>query len=240
MDNNNYILKELREISPLIIKISKTNVYLVPSSYFNNLAQEIIEQINLIKERAYNFPSAAPFSIPEDYFTNLSGVILQKVITDHKQQNEVIEEMEGISLLLNTISKKQVYSIPPGFFDKIQIPSAEIKKKKSKVVSINNWSRFLRLSAAAIITSFLAIGVYTITGKDFINSRRNNNAANEVKNLSKEEIVNFLKTSASDENVTSTSKNKSKHENAIRSSLKEVSDKEIEQYLKEIGETDEI
>lgn len=240
MDNNNYIAKELREICPLVAKISKTNVYSAPPAYFNNLSQEIIEQINPIKERAYNFPSAAPFSIPEDYFKNLSGVILQKVITEYKQVNEVIEEMERISPLLNTISKKHVYSIPPGFFNKIQIPAAEIKKKKSKVVSINNWSRFLRLSAAAVITSFLAIGVYTITGKDFINSRRNNNASNEVKNLSKEEIVNFLKTSSSGENVTSTSKNKSKNENAIRSSLKEISDKEIEQYLKEIGESDEI
>ncbi|MEJ7682840.1 MAG: hypothetical protein WKG06_34270 [Segetibacter sp.] len=193
MNNNNQILQELREICPLTAKISKTNVYSVSSSYFNNLSEEILDRINLIKEHAYNFPSSTPFSVPEDYFKNLSEVILQKVIGHYRQLNEVIEETEKIAPLLNTISKKPVYSIPPGFFDKIQIPSVQIKRTKAKVVSINNWSKFLKFSAAAVITSILAIGVYTITGRDFITSRRNNNAKNEVKNLSKEEIVNFLK-----------------------------------------------
>ncbi len=240
MNNQDYILQELRKMCPLIAKISKTNVYSVSSSYFNDLSEEIIERINFIKERAYNFPSSTPFNIPEDYFKDLSEVILHKIISPNNQFNEVIEETEKIAPLLNTISKKPVYSIPQGFFDKLQIPSVEIKKKKSKVLSINNWSTFLKFSAAAVFTSFLAIGVYTITGRDFITSSRNNNARNEVKNLSKEEILNFLKKSSSIENVTSTLKNTSKNENAIKSSLKKISDKEIQQFLEETAASDEI
>lgn len=132
MNSKNYIVQELKEICPFIAKISKTNVYSVSPSYFNDLCKEILNRIILIKERAYNFPSFAPFSIPEDYFQNLSEVILQKVISYHNQSNEVVEEMDGIAPLLNTISKKQVYSVPPDFFDKVEIPSVNIKKKALK------------------------------------------------------------------------------------------------------------
>lgn len=238
MKNKNYILQELMEISPIIAKIGNINVYTVSTSYFDDLPEKIIKGIKLYKEHAYNFPSSTPYSIPEDYFANFPKIILQKVVTYQGQANEVFEEMEEIAPLLNTISKKQVYSIPPGFFDKIEIPAGRIKKQESKVVSINRWSKFSRLSAAAVITSLLAVGVYTITGISFT-TYRNRNAKNEVKNLSKEEIVNFLK-STSSENVTSAYKNKSKNENAIKSSLKEISDKEIQQFLKETGESDEI
>src|SRR5215212_6816430 len=105
MENKNYIFLELWEISPVIAKISKMNVYSVPASYFNSLSEEIINEINLYKERAYNFPSSTPFSIPEKYFENLSEVILQKV-TMHRRSNEVVEEMEELAPLLNTISRK--------------------------------------------------------------------------------------------------------------------------------------
>ena len=238
MEKNDYILQELMEISDYMTNISKTNVYSVSPTYFNDLSEEIIRKIMLNKERAYNFPPAfTPYVIPEDYFTNLPGLILQNVV-NHQQLNGVIEEMEAIAPLLNTIDKKQLYSIPPDFFDKMQIPFSAMRKRETKVVSVNKWKIILKLSAAAVVTSLLAIGVYTITGRD-LTTIRNRNARNEVKNLSNEEIVNFLKNS-SFENITSTSQEKSKHETAIKSSLKKISDGEIQRFLKETGESDEI
>ncbi|HKG69847.1 MAG TPA: hypothetical protein VKA92_13330 [Segetibacter sp.] len=238
MEKNDYILQELMEISDYMTNISKTNVYSVSPTYFDDLSEEITRKIMLNKERAYNFPPAStPYVIPEDYFTNLPGLIFQNVV-NHQQLNGVIEEMEAIAPLLNTIDKKQLYSIPPDFFDKMQIPLPEMRKRKTKVVSVNRWKIFLRISAAAVVTSLLAIGVYTITGREF-NTTRNRNARNEVKNLSNEEIVNFLKNNSS-ENITSVYKETSKHVNAIKSSLKEISDTEIQRFLKETGESDEI
>jgi len=113
-----------------------------------------------------------------------------------------------------------------------------MRKRETKVVSVNKWKILLRISAAAVVTSLLAIGVYTITGREF-STTRNRNARNEVKNLSNEEIVNFLKNNSS-ENITSLYREKSKHANAIKSSLKEISDIEIQRFLKETGESDEI
>lgn len=227
------MLQELREIAPIMAQISNADVYSVSPGYFSNLSEEIIKRLKLYKEYADNLPSSTPYSIPEDYFANLSGLVLQKVLTYQQSPNGVVEEMETIAPLLNAINKKPVYSVPPGFFDKIEIPYTQVKKQKTKTVSIR-WSRFLRLSVAAAVTSILAIGVYTITGNNFTTSR-NRNAKNVVKSLSKEEIVNFLKTTSS-ENVTSATK----HENAVKGSLKNISDKEIHQFLKETGESDEI
>ena len=238
MEKNDYILQELMEISDYMTNISKTNVYSVSPTYFDDLSEEITRKIMLNKERAYNFPPASnPYVIPEDYFTNLPGLIFQNVV-NHHQLNGVIKEMEAIAPLLNTIDKKQLYSIPPDFFDKMQIPFPEMRKRETKVVSGNKWKILLRLSAAAVVTSLLAIGVYTITGREF-NTTRNRNARNEVKNLSNEEIVNFLKNNSS-ENFTSAFGEKSKHQNAIKSSLKKISDTEIQRFLKETGESDEI
>ena len=238
MEKNDYILQELMEISDYMTNISKTNVYSVSPNYFDDLSEEITRKIMLNKERAYNFPPAStPYVIPEDYFTNLPGLILQNVV-NHQQLNGVIEEMEAIAPLLNTIDKKQLYSIPPDFFDKMQIPFPKMRKRETKVVSGNKWKILLRISAAAVVTSLLAIGVYTITGRDFTTTR-NRNARNEVKNLSNEEILNFLKNHSS-ENITSVYKETSKHVNAIKSSLKEISDTEIQRFLKETGESDEI
>ena len=238
MGKNDYILQELMEISNYMANLSNTNVYSVSPTYFDDLSEEITRKIMLNKERAYNFPPAStPYVVPEDYFKNLPGLIFQNVV-NHQQLNGVIEEMEAIAPLLNTIDKKQLYSIPPDFFDKMQIPFPEMRKRETKVVSVNKWKILLRISAAAVVTSLLAIGVYTITGREF-STTRNRNARNEVKNLSNEEIVNFLKNNSS-ENITSLYREKSKHANAIKSSLKEISDVEIQRFLKETGESDEI
>lgn len=237
MQKNNYILQELMEVSPYMANISKTNVYSVSPTYFNDLSEEIIKKIMLNKECAYNFPASTPYNIPENYFTSLPQLILQNVL-NHHQSGDVIEEMEAISPLLNTISKKQVYSIPPDFFDKVQIPFREMRKHETKVVSANKWSIFLKLSAAAVVTSLLAIGVYTITGRDTITAR-GRNTKNVVKSLSSEEIVNFLK-KHSFENVTSASEEESKHEDEIKSFLKDISDVDIQRFLKQTGELNEM
>lgn len=241
MNSDNYITEELKNMSPFLKEIIRTEVYSVPSFYFNNLSAAIIDKINLNKERAYFFDSSTPYSIPADYFNNLANTILQKVVAREKTLNDVFEEMEAISPILNTISKKMEYNIPINFFDKIPLASVEPQKQKANVVTFKRRSKLFKVAAAAIIIPFLAIGLYTLTGKEFMNVRGNNsNAKNRVKNLSKEEIVNYLKRNSLIENASSTSKNTSVNDNEIKSSLKQISDKEIQQFLKETGESDEI
>lgn len=242
MKNDKNIIDELKKISSLIMQMKKNEAYSVPPLYFDNLSSEIIDRItSLNKERAYYFGSFASYSIPHSYFKNLPDIILKRVGIDQKQHTGVLEEMEEISPLLNTISKKPVYDIPPNFFDNIVWSSLQSQPQKAKIVSISKWPKVLKYTAAAVIIPFLAISVFNLSGKDFVIFRSNHNKAkNQVKNLSKEEIVNFLKNSPSSENAFSTSQNTSINEDEIKSSLKQISDKEIHHFLKETGELDEI
>lgn len=240
MENKNNITKELKEIRLFLSDMKKIEVYSVPPSYFDNLSDKIINKINLHKERASFSQSSVPYSFPADYFNNLCVEILKKVISEENTLSKVFEETEAIAPLLNTISKKQVYNVPAGFFETLQLPLAITQKERAKVVSLKRKSRFFRFAAAAVLIPAVAIGLYTLTGKEIINLQSDtSNARNKVKNLSKEEIVSFLKNNTLIEDAAST-RNTSSNDKKIKSSLKQVSDKEIQQFLKEIGESDEI
>jgi len=239
MKNEKHIPEELKEISPLLIEIDKAEVYSVPSFYFTNLSEEIVDRITEIKERAYFFGSFTPYYIPENYFNNLPEIILQKVREPQKKSEDVFEEMENLAPLLNTISKNPLLSVPVNYFDNIRLPSAAPYQQKAKVIEIKRRSTFSRIAAAAVIIPFLAVGVYIITGREGIRSNTSR-VKSVVKNLSKAEIVNYLKKSTSTENTSSASQKTSANDNELKSSLRQISDKEIQQFLKETGESDEI
>lgn len=236
MKNKNLIFHELKEISPLIVQIKTANVYSVSSSYFNDLSSEIIEKIKREEENFNVLSPVMPYQTPRGYFESLPAAILKKVDADLRYSNEVYEETALIAPVLNTISKEHVYFVPADFFAERLMSGFKARTQKVKIIPFYKRSNFKKLSVAAVVASLLAVGLYTITGKDFRTSAAYINAEKQVKNLSKEEIVNFLKTNSSVENITSASPNANK----IKSSLKKISDKEIQQYLKETGEADDI
>ena len=240
MKNKNIIFEELKEISLLMVQINKSNVYSVSSSYFDEFFLNIIKKIRLMEELYNKAASVAPYRIPANYFTNLPQAIINKVSLSQKLSDEVFEEIQSIAPILNTISKKPVYTVSADFFEKMQMPVMEVEKQEAKVVSISKWPKVFKLSAAAVIILFSGIGLYTITTKNTVSLAFGNNARNKIKNLSKEEIVNFLKFNIPAENVTTVSRYKLKNDNAIKSSLRQISDKEIEQFLKETGDSDGI
>lgn len=240
MKNKNIIFEELKEISPLMVQIKNINVYSVSLSYFDELSLKVIKKIRLTEELYNTSVPVSPYRIPENYFKNLPETIFDKILSTQKRLTEVFEETEAIAPILNTISKQPMYTVPADFFENMQIPVMEVKKQETKVVSMYNWPKLFKFSAAAVVILFSGIGLYTITSKNNSPLAFGNNARNKVKNLSKEEIVNFLKSNIPAENVTSVSRYKLKNENAVKSSLKEISEKEIQQFLMETGESDGI
>ncbi len=239
MKKTDHIVEELKRITPLLSQIERSGVYSVPSNYFDNLPKKIIISLIINKQYAYYSGALVPYSIPSDYFINLPHIILEKVLADSKKSDNVFEEMEHLAPILNTISKKPIYSIPEDFFNKIQSPHVISQPPKIPIVSIKRRSKLFRFSVAAVIIPFLAIGLYTLIVKEH-GSSNNSNAKNAVKNLSNEEIVTFLKNNVSSQNATSASSRTSTRDHDFKSSLKQVSDKEIHQFLKETGESDEI
>ncbi|MEJ7674403.1 MAG: hypothetical protein WKF59_17330 [Chitinophagaceae bacterium] len=89
VDNPNILLTELREISPVLAEIKNVNIFSVPPSYFNNLAEDIIQNINSVYEPVNNFSSVTPYKVEERYFDNLSNSILQKIRNQQKNQTRL-------------------------------------------------------------------------------------------------------------------------------------------------------
>ncbi len=241
MENRNTILQELEEISPYIAQSEKKNPYQVSSLYFDNLAATVIENIKQDKEPSYFFTQEIPFSVPTHYFEELPQLILQKAAGQNKYAQEVFEEMESISPLLNTINKKSVYTVPEDYLAKAVWNRNEQVATKAKVISFTRSKRMVRFAAAAIITALLAIGIFLFTNKQNTDLQASNNeVTSEMKKLSEDEIIDFLKTNSSAENLTSVITNTNPNDGDIKKSVSEIPDNEIQQFLQESGEQDEI
>ena len=91
MQNETDILNELREISPLLAGMSKTNVFRVPDSYFNSLAGQILSRIKQQQPLSvYNDDlSFSPllqslkeknvFEVPDGYFEQFASGMVSRV-----------------------------------------------------------------------------------------------------------------------------------------------------------------
>jgi hypothetical protein len=238
MENNNHIQEELRSEIPLIADIAKNNLFSVPDFYFDNLSEEIFKKIAVGVEPVYAFSNNMPYSVPEGYFDNVSKNILDNISFDRSVEMPVFEEMETISPLLNTISKKAVFTTPDGYFSSTNFTVPVVEKPA--VVSMAGRPRgFMRYAVAAVIATILGIGIFLITGKETNTSVAASEVSKQVKTLSEEEIVAFLKKSAPNENISFASPNGGK-EKEIKKLVSQMSDEEIESFLQETGEIDEI
>jgi hypothetical protein len=241
MDNRNYILQELSEISPSLTKISKTEVYAVPESYFENLATIILSKVGVIKDEEFEFPKDNPMKVPEGYFDNFSNQVLQKIFNDKPKVNQIEQELNEIAPLLNKISKQPVYKIPENFFQTFQVKPSGITKEKAKVVSFNFGRNIMRYAAAAIITTIIAISAYLFIDKSSGKySSSSANISSQVKNLSNQEIIDYLNTHSNSSNVTKVYYDGANQDPELNKRLKQMSDEEIKQYLDENSEPGEI
>lgn len=233
MDKTSNIANELREISPLLADMLKENVYSVAPAYFPNLSEEIIKKINSGEDREYSFSPVIPYKVHKGYFENFSGNILQKIKDSSGHLNDVIDELNEVAPLLNTISKASVYRVPTGYFESLQVSV----KPQTKIVSFS--TKVTRYVAAAVITGLLAIGSYRLVENNSNTSK--DQALNvAVKNLKDEEIIDFLKTTSAGTITSTTFSEKLAPTHEIKQQLKEVTDDELQQYIKENTEPGEI
>ena len=237
MEKSPIILDELREISPALAEINNHNVYFIPAQYFENLSQEIIGRINADEEREFNFTSALPYKVKEGYFENLSENILSKIKASANRRNDIIDELNEVAPLLNTLDKSPLYSVPAGYFAELQ-PVAQKEKPRAKVFSISK--RAKAYAVAAVVTTLMAVGSYLMMDKELSPAKTpTENVNTAIKDLKDDEIINFLKT-RTPENVTSTYSEKGMPAVEIKQQLKEMTDEELQQYIKENGKPDEI
>ncbi len=215
MKQPEYILDELKEISPFLAEIEKINVYTVPENYFSELFKQVLEKssnASLSILPAYDasyFTSETHFlDVPEGYFDNLAGNILQKI--KGLEIDNASQELKQLSPMLYAVQNENVFSVPAGYFD--TLPATILNGLQplipAKVIAIKKRSVVRNYTLAAFLTCAMAISALWIINKPVTVTSEVKNApvyvsdASEFKNeqqlndgiasLSDDEIIKYL------------------------------------------------
>jgi hypothetical protein len=241
MTNKENILQELNELKSTLANVTKQTVYTVPAGYFDGLIAQVLNRIkaldaiNANEEISYLSPSLdnisrdMPYTVPGGYFEGLAENIL-KIVRENNDHQSAQEELETLSPLLSGLSKKVPYTVPQGYFENL---GKKENKPAAKVISLThrNWFKY---AAAAVVTGFIVL-----TGFLFFNSPKSVDPVEQpyawvkknIKKVDKADIDEFVKL-ADEElfNQSSIATGPVKSVEIIEL-MKDVSDKEIQEFL---------
>ena len=122
MKNENYILNELNQISPVVAGITRKNLFEVPENYFEQFADTVMLRIKSTQTDE-EFSSAltnknTPFtSPPADYFESFAEKMLNRIKAE--TGNSVDEELAILSPMLSKIKRVTPFSVPQGYFEEL-------------------------------------------------------------------------------------------------------------------------
>jgi len=168
-----------------------------------------------------------PYTLPEGYFERLEETLLQTIQQSNDYQTAK-EELETLSPLLSGLKKQLPFSIPQGYFENLSVG-----KPETKIVSFTS-RKWFRYAAAAVITGVIALG-----GLMYFNSRKVDPVEQpyawvkkSIKKVDKADIDAFVKLADEElSNQVVTSAPVKPEE--IKELMKDVSDKEIQDFLDE-------
>jgi hypothetical protein len=133
--------------------------------------------------------STIPYQVPVGYFDNLSSNILNKIASNKSVISEVDSELQTIAPLLSTISKANVYSVPVGYFNALQTHT-KFQQPLAKVVPFKAINTWVKYAIAACVVGVVVTSAYFFTNKkDTVNYATYN----------KIDFVNSIGTVSSDE-----------------------------------------
>lgn len=234
------ILQELKEICPFLLQVENKSPYTISFSYFDQLSTIILSKIKTGDQVFPSLTSINPYAAPAGYFDNLSNNII-RTINLETGKNEVFKELEEISPLLNTISKAPVYSIPVNFFSELVPNKSVAVEKRARVSYFTTSKKIISYAVAAVVIGLLVAGLFLFTGKQTnTTSVANTKTLPEVNKLSEQEIVEFLKTTSPAEGIVISNNQSNKKDVDIKRMVDEMSDKEIQQFLEDNGEKNEM
>jgi hypothetical protein len=144
----------------------------------------------------------------------------------------VEEELETLSPLLLQLKDKPTYSVPEHYFEQLEQPNRNTKPvQKTKAISIAS-RKWVRYAAAAIVVALVAtIGFRFLNKKQTIEPADQSFAWVEknLKKVSTDDINAFVESVSTE----STDIVKSDAKDEVRNLLKDVTDKEIQDFLNE-------
>lgn len=239
MAHQDNILRELLDLNSGLSTISRQNVYHAPVGYFDNLEGKImnsikaLDAINAAEELAFLSPLLSqtsktnPYNVPVGYFDGLEKK-LEAIISVEGQT--ATEEIESLSPLLSSLKNKSTYTVPEGYFEKVPVVNENaVTETKARVISITS-RRWFRYAAAAIV-----IGVVATIGFIRFNNGKNIDPSEKsfawiqknMKKVSTDDINEFVELAS----AGSADMVKVETKDEISNLLKDVSDKEIQDFL---------
>jgi len=242
MAQREYILQELREINSSLAGIEQYPMYQVPMGYFDNLAGEIMKKVRASEAATANeelrhlspvlggMSKTGPYLVPAGYFDSIEKKLAEIIFTSKDQTVE--EELETLSPLLLQLKDKPTYSVPEHYFEQLEQPNRNTKPvQKTKAISIAS-RKWVRYAAAAIVVALVAtIGFRFLNKKQTIEPADQSFAWVEknLKKVSTDDINAFVESVSTE----STDIVKSDAKDEVRNLLKDVTDKEIQDFLNE-------
>ena len=239
MQKASEISVELLSISPLLAEAVKINPYRVPAWYFDTLAEEIKAEILI----PVTLPNSA-FSVPGGYFEGLAGQIMDKV-SKESNVTETDEELAAIAPVLLSIGKRNVYSVPDGYFEKDLAVSVNrlSEKKPARVVTFQHYKRFIQYVAAAMVAGVLVTGAFMYTdSRAYLKTEKENHFGNSVTDTLKEENASKETVGQQSDTIQDTeeeaalipeNKMGEKKLHDFNKKIQLLSDEELKQYLDE-------
>ena len=244
MTNRITILNELQGLESTLINISPQNIYEVPDGYFEGLASQILnrikaleasnakEELEILSPMLCGISKVMPLTVPSGYFENLSEKMMIAV-REHADYQTRDEEITALSPLLSKISRKSPYQIPEDYFENLS--TSITKREETKVIFIarRKWYRFA--AAAAMIGIIILGGLLFIIQKP-IDPNKNPQAwveKNIEKKVSQRQVDDFVNLAKGDEDLKDLNDNDAVKSEDIKELMKDVSEKEIQEFLNE-------
>ena len=241
MSQSNNILQELKELESSLLGAGNENIYTVPNGYFEGLADQVLNRIKALEAKsAYeelghlspllsSISKQMPYELPVGYFENLEAGTTAIVQNDQTAK----EEIEALSPLLSGLSKKMPYSVPENYFEKLSANEQRTDTKPvAKVVSIGK-RKWFRLAAAAMIAGIIALGTimyFNISGTVSPVKQPYAWVEKSLKKVDVSEVNDFVKL-ADEELPDQTLASAPVKPEEIKELMKDVSDKEIQDFL---------
>lgn len=152
----------------------------------------ILNELNTISQTVANIPRLPVFTVPENYFAEFPGKLMEKIREDAKIETELL------SPLLGGIQKKNPFSVPDGYFSTLekQLTKSTLPVQMSqpaKVIRMSRTRQVWKLSVAAMVAGMIGIAAwffYQQNGSMNISSQVNVKA--ELPKVSEEEMNDFL------------------------------------------------
>lgn len=234
MENRHIIEQELREIGSSVAALGAMNPYRVPAGYFEALPAEVLARA--AQSDLFANASGEVYRVPSGYFEGLAARVLERIGTD-AGTNEVRAELETVAPLLNSIGREPVYSVPAGYFDTLDLAAKAMQPAGGRVISLRTARRWMQYVAAAMMAGILVMGAFMFTGDKANLSIEKDAVSSGFNQVSEGELEKYLDNPEHFVAAPAATSLASDAELAdVRSDIHDISDEELNQYLKENAE----